>query len=178
VSSFSRTSLVPPNAYVGYRRDWYDHDSDRIIPINLGNNLEAVDRLWDQSDEGFTDHADLVDDEDDSYNRMAIEFGDFSLELESRSCFLGDDSASIATLGIPTSHADHQMEIDNDVETDDEHQVATASATDSSSLTDSTPQLSMHDSISQLLANTSLDPTIRQAIEQSQLAAAKARKDS
>jgi hypothetical protein len=134
------------------------------VPIDLGNNREAVNRLWDQSDEGFTDHAEFADDDDDSYNGMAIEFGDFSLELlESRSRILGDDSASLTTLAIPKS-PDDQMEIDNDAGSDEDIRGTMASGTDCSSLMDSTPQLSMHGSIANLLANTTLDPTIRQAI--------------
>jgi hypothetical protein len=43
-----------------------DAESDRIVPNDSGSNLEAVDRLWDQSDEGFTDHAKLIDDNDDT----------------------------------------------------------------------------------------------------------------
>jgi hypothetical protein len=154
--------FLPPHilGIDGYR---YDHDSD--------HNLEDVDRLWDRSDEGFTGHAERAED-DDSYNGMAIDFGDFLLELDSHSRILGDDSASVATLGIPKSHGDDQMEIDQDADSDDDIKDTTASAADGSTLTDATPQLTIHDSIANLLANTSLDPTIRQAIENSQRAAA------
>jgi hypothetical protein len=98
--------------------DGYRHDAklDHIVPIDSGSNLEAIDRLWDQSDEGFTDHADLEDDDNDSYNGMAIKFGEFVLAMESRSRILGDDSASVATLSIPPP--DRESTDDNDSDTD------------------------------------------------------------
>jgi hypothetical protein len=131
-----------------------------------------VDRLWDQSDEGFTQHAKLADNNNNSYNGMVIDFGDLLLELDSRSRMLGDDSASLATLVIPQTQGNYQMDIDLDEDLDAKVRDTTASATDGSTLTDATPQLTVHSSIENLLANTSLDPNIRQAIEHSQRAAA------
>jgi hypothetical protein len=156
----------------GYR---YDDESDRIVPKEAGSNLEAVDRLWDQSDEGFTDHAGLAEDDNDSYHGMVIEFGEFSLALESRSHILGDDTASLSTLAIP-SPTNYQSDSDDDMETSDDGKPGDPSTvTTGSSLTDSTTkELSIKDYIANLLANTSFDPTIRQAILNTQKAVDKA----
>jgi hypothetical protein len=62
---------------------------------------------------------------------------------------------------------------------DDEKKTAPESMHEDSSLTtDSTSPLTLHDSIVHLLANISLDPTIRQAILRSQQTAAKACEES
>ena len=163
----------------GYR---YDTAADRIVPIDSSSNLETIDRLWDQSDEGFTDHADLAEDDDDSYNGMVIEFGEFFIAMESRSRILGDDSASLATLNIPSQQDNESSDDDNsDMDTTEDDQRGTpGSVAETSSLTTDSnpPPHTIKDSIAHLLANTTLDPTIRQAILHSQQAAEKAREES
>jgi hypothetical protein len=134
-----------------------------------------------QSDEGFTDHAKLAEDDDDSYHDMAIEFGEFSLALASHSHILGDESASVTTLGIPPPSDYQTDDTDNNSDMDtfeDGKPGAPSTVTKGSSLTNTTPQLSVNDSIANLLANTSLDPTIRQAILNSQKDVDTARGDS
>jgi hypothetical protein len=111
---------------------------------------------------------------------MAIEFREFSLALASRSRILGDDSASVATLGIP-SPLDYQVnDTDNnsDMDTSDGEKPGTYSTATGSSPTDMTPQLFVNDSTANVLANTSLDPSIRQAILNIQKAVDMARGDS
>jgi hypothetical protein len=151
----------------------YDHNFDRIVPINTGSNLAAVDRLWDQSDGGFIDHAGLAAADDNSYDGMAIEFWEFALALESRSCILSDDSVSLGTQGIP-SPQNRDGDDNSDIDTSESDKPGTNSSV-RSSLTNITPQQSVHDSIANLLANASLDPMIRQAILSSQTAVDTAR---
>jgi hypothetical protein len=154
----------------GYR---YDAPSDRVVPIDSGSTIANIDRNWEQSDEGFTGHADIAADDDDSYHGLAIDIGDFSLDQPSRSRILGDDTASVATLGIPQTHDDDDDD-DYDVAANsnnpDDMDVEDANTTIGSSLTDPAPHLDLNNSLVQLLSNTSLDPAIHQAILASQSA--------
>jgi hypothetical protein len=142
-----------------------------VVPINAGSTLADVDRHWDQSDEGFTGQADIADD-----NGFAIDIGNFSLDQPLRSRILGDDTASVATLGIPPTHDDdsHAASDDNSDTagyTSDAMEVEDANTTIGSSLTESTQNLTIDDSLAPLLANESLDPIIRKTIMASQQAA-------
>jgi hypothetical protein len=152
----------------GYR---YDEPSDRVGPIDSNSTLTDKDRNWEQSDEGFTGHADIADADNDSYHGFAIDIGDFLLDQPSRSRILGDDTASVATLGIPrTQDDDGDDDSEGAVNTNnpDDMDVEDANTTIGSSLTDPAPNLDLNDFLVQLLSNTSLDPAIRQAILASQ----------
>jgi hypothetical protein len=156
-----------------------------VVPIDTGGTLADVDRHWDQSNEGFTGHADIVDDGDDaSYHGFTIDIGDFFLDQTSRNHILGDDTASVMTPGIPRNRADSSPGA-SDAHfnsaagyTSDAMDVEDANITISSSLTESTQNLTIDDSLATLLANESLDPTIRQAIMASQQASKSAGEQS
>jgi hypothetical protein len=152
----------------GYK---YDASSDRVVPVDVGSTLADIDINWDQSDEGFTGHADIADNDDDRYNGFTIDIAHFSLDQPSRSRILGDDMAPVAMLGIPTG-PDDAISIEGDDDSDHANQDDQAmdldedvNTTIGSSLTESTQNLTLDDSLATLLANEFLDPsTIRQAI--------------
>jgi hypothetical protein len=60
-------------------------------------------------------HEDIANNDGNSYNGFAIDIGDFSLDQPSRSRILGDDTASVATLGIPTGPDDTVSDEGDDV---------------------------------------------------------------
>jgi hypothetical protein len=166
----------------GYR---YDADTDRVVPIDTGGTLAGVDRHWDQSDEGFTGHADIVNDGDEgSYQGFAIDIGDFFVDQTLRNHILWDDTASVMTLGIPRNRADSSPSASDAHSnsaaeyTSDAVDVEDANITIGSSLTESTQNLTIDVSLATLLANESLDPTIPQAIMISQQAAKSAGEQS
>jgi hypothetical protein len=162
----------------GYR---YDARTDRVVPIDAISTLTDIYRHWEQSDEGFTGHTDIAAYDDDSYQDFAIDIGDFAMDQPSRSRILGDDTASVATLGIPPTSEDNESVADepfgtglpepNAMELDADHTSDDANTTIGSSITESTQNLTLDDSLATLLANESSDPTIRQAILDSQQAA-------
>jgi hypothetical protein len=162
----------------GYR---YDPPTDRVVPVDAGSTLADIDRHWEQSDEGFTGHADIAADDDDSYQSFATDIGDFLMDQPTRSRILGDDTASVATLGIPPTSDDNKSMADepfgtglpdpNAMELDADHTSDDANTKIGNSITESTQNLTLDDSLATLLANKSLDPAIRQAILDSQQAA-------
>jgi hypothetical protein len=104
------------------------------------------------------------------------------MDQPSRSRILGDNTASVATLGIPPTSDDNKSVADepfgtglpdpNAMELDTDHTSDDANTTIDSSITEeSTQNLTLDDSLATLLANESLDPTIRQTILDSQQAA-------
>jgi hypothetical protein len=162
----------------------YDPTTDRVMPIDSGSTSADIDRHWEQSDEGFTGHADLAA---DSYNRFAINIGDFFMNEPTRSRILGDNTASVATLGVPPTSNEPESDADDDSEVaihDPNSMDLDSTPTDDantaicSSLTESTQPLTLDDSLATLLTNHSLDPIIRQAIIASQQAGAPARSPS
>jgi hypothetical protein len=145
-----------PSHTLGMDGNQYDPTTDRVVPIDAGSILADIDRHWEQSDEGFTGHADLAAAVTESYNGFAINIGDLFVNEPTCSRILGDNTASVATLGIPPTsnepesdanddsdiaiHDPNSMDLDS-TPTDD------ANTTIGSSLTESTQHLTLDDSL-------------------------------
>ena len=90
---------LKPSAAIGTQGYEYLRHSNKVIP-NGNNPLQQVNRDWEQRVDN-TEGLSISDiDSDEELEGFAIEFGDMDLNNETRKSNLGEDSASLGTLGL------------------------------------------------------------------------------
>ena len=148
----------------GTRGYCFDKPNDRIIPTQ-NNDMEDLDRNWDQPTEGLEVSAGYDEYSDDIHGGFAIEFGGFEPSETPANTLLNDGTESLETMGIRNKEHDDDHSVWSDAPEENQFVSTESGDTVASTLTsDNSAQLAL---LAKLLENSKLDQDTRKVLEDS-----------